>query len=82
MEDDSGEKIVKVDETDHNLGCGPDAELGWQKEALAVIRDIENHVKFISVADNIKVIVRLNTRGVLLKIKTGLSLSHILFLFA
>ena len=55
MEDDSGSNIVKIDEAPHNLGCGPDTELGWRKEALAVISDIENHVKFISVAESIKV---------------------------
>ena len=55
MENDDGENIIKTDEAHHNLGCGPDTKLGWRNEALAVIRDIENHVKFISVAENIKV---------------------------
>lgn len=54
MEDNSSAKIIKIDEVSHNLGGNPDTEIGWREEALAVIRDIEKHVKFISVSENIK----------------------------
>ena len=39
----------------NNLGAGPNPDSGWKKEAHAVIRDVEAHVKLISVAEHIKV---------------------------
>ena len=54
MEDVNGIKIIG-EELSHNLGGHSDAELGWEKEALAVIKDVENHVKLICIADKIKV---------------------------
>ena len=57
MEDNSGAKVDKIDEAPYNLGYGPDAELGWRKEADAVIQDIKKHVKYISVSESIKVSV-------------------------
>ena len=39
----------------NSLGAGPNPDLGWKKEAHAVIRDVEAHVKLIAVAEHIKV---------------------------
>ena len=55
MEVKKSEEIEIDDNITHNLGAGSDGDLGWKKEALSVIHDIEKHVKHISIASEIEV---------------------------
>ena len=53
MADDNNENLGT--EEIHELGGISGTELGWEKEADAVIQDVRNHVKLIRVAENLKV---------------------------
>ena len=48
-------EINKSQDTEHLTN----SETGWKKEALSVIKDVQDHVKFIDVSNKIKVILQI-----------------------
>ena len=50
-ESDNGSKALGEEELSNHLGGDSNAVLGWKNEALAVIKDVQNHVKLICIAE-------------------------------
>ena len=48
-----------VDESQQNFEFFANSEPGWEKEALSVIKDVEDHVKSIEISKLIKVLIKI-----------------------
>ena len=79
-ESDNGSKVLGEEELSNHLGGDSNAVLDWKNEALAVIKDVQNHVKLICIAEKIKVMIiytefflyfygNVNTRSVIINNK-------------
>ena len=50
------DQIQTIDDSQHDQECLTNSEPGWEKEALSVIKDVQDHVKSIDISNVIKVI--------------------------
>ena len=50
------DQIQTIDDSQHDQECLTNSEPGWEKEALSVIKDVQDHVKSIDISKVIKVI--------------------------